>query len=205
MKPSSPPINWVLLNCGSLTVSANPSPGIYSLQGTLTIAGQDSSGFFQLLNNSLIISAPQGTPVQVNWQQPGAAISVNNKPVNLSFSGIFFSASVVVNGEVFPISQEYPLSFVIQPNATNSTVIVSALNNPNCLLYTSAQQGAAILASICANNQPTPVGGGQWVVDYTLVFQGSDGNVYQWDPPDDIEHMPGEKGGGGMSFKRSPA
>jgi len=199
MNTSPSTINWVTLGATGLSVNPGSNSSPYQLSGTLGIVRQDGSNFFSMSGNALQISAPQNTPVQISWQQ-APAIIVNGNTVSLYYTGINYSFA---GNLPTPLGQEYPVTLVSPSNGTpNPTVVLNTTATPVALSLSGLAAGA--LTTVCLNTLPAPKNG-EWVIDYTLIFQGSDGNVYQWDPPDDIEHMPTGHGGGGIVYKRPSA
>lgn len=171
-------IDYAIIGIASPTLT-NPvvtEGGVPKIAAALSLTSQSSNDYFSMSGNTLTVSAPQNTPVQVSWTPPSTAMTVNGNPVTLAFVGLVFNSGT-------DISAELPAALVSQPGN-----LTAAIPTPADNLVLDSTTIAASTALTSVNLNTLQGNKANYDYDYAILFCGSDGNYYLLDPWEDVSH-----------------
>lgn len=171
-------IDYAIVGIASPTLT-NPvvtEGGVPKITVTLSLTSQSSNNYFSMSGNTLTVSAPQNTPVQVSWTPPSSAMTVNGTAVTLAFVGV-----VIKTGT--NISADFPAALVSEPGNLTAGIPSPA---DNLVLDSTTIAASAALTSVNLNTLQGNKA--NYDYDYVILFYGSDGNYYLLDPWLDAEH-----------------
>ncbi len=160
-------ISWIQLNIVKPQLTGQSKGGLPLIEAALEIADTNNKEAFDLDGVTLKVLAPESTPVQISWFLPKTPINKGTRLVE--FTGI----NIEGPKKGIPANQEFPVAILSSAKMNKAEFKKGQdLNVP----------GGPALTVLDQNIAPKGVKG-PFTYEYSIVFLGSDGNYYLWDPP----------------------